>query len=54
MSWWWFGVTGDRHRYAPFHTAEDDTELSVERRIVSYYHDLLSRRGLPPSAFPRG
>jgi hypothetical protein len=42
--WWWFGVSGDPQRYAPFHGAADDTMASVRTRIVTYYADLLVRR----------
>ncbi len=45
--WWWFGVTGDRQRYAPFHRAKDDTAAQVQERIVSYYEDLVARRAMP-------
>ena len=51
--WWWFQVSGDRHRYAPFHADATDSPLDVRQRIVNYYDELLERRGLPPSAFPR-
>ena len=44
-AWWWFGVVGDRGRYAPFRAEPDDTEASVRSRIVSYYEDHLQRRG---------
>lgn len=47
-SWWWFRVsTDDRHRYAPFRSTEADTEASVRARVIAYYDDLMSRRGLP-------
>ena len=29
-SWWWFGVTSDRQRYAPFRAASGDTRTSVQ------------------------
>ncbi len=45
--WWWFAVSGDKQRYAPFRVAEEDTELSVRYRVVNYYDDLMTRRGLP-------
>lgn len=51
--WWWFGVSGDRSRYAPFVASADDTERSVRDRIVAYYDDLAARRGIPFSRFPR-
>jgi hypothetical protein len=42
--WWWFEVSGDRQRYAPFRTAEHDIEADVRSRVVVYYADLLARR----------
>ena len=51
--WWWFRVSGDRHRYAPFRAVALESHRSVQTRIVSYYADLMERRGLPPSAYPR-
>jgi hypothetical protein len=53
--WWWFRVsTDDRHRYAPFPAAADDTELSVQTRVVAYYDDLLVRRAAPRVPHWRG
>ena len=46
-AWWWFAVTGDQHRYAPFQAAADDTEATVRSRIAAYYSDLLERRAHP-------
>lgn len=43
-AWWWFGVKGDQNRYAPFRAEADDTESSVQRRIVAYYEDRMARR----------
>jgi hypothetical protein len=45
--WWWFTVTGDAQRYAPFHADAGDTEDAVRSRIVSYYETLLARRRAP-------
>ena len=50
-AWWWFAVSGDQHRYAPFQAADDDTEATVRSRISQYYRDLLERRSQP--AAPR-
>lgn len=36
-SWWWFGVSNDATRHAPFRAIEGDTEESVEARVVAYY-----------------
>lgn len=52
-TWWWFGVSGDRSRYAPFVASTEDTEMSVRQRIVAYYDNLAERRGIPFSRFPR-
>jgi hypothetical protein len=45
--WWWFGVTGDRQRYAPFHDAKDDTAAIVQERIVTWYENLVAVRAMP-------
>lgn len=50
-AWWWFAVSGDQHRYAPFQAAAGDTEATVRTRIAQYYRDLLERRAQP--AVPR-
>jgi hypothetical protein len=50
--WWWFNVSGDPNRYAPFHAAGSDTRESVRTRIVEYYTNHLARRLAPPA--PRG
>jgi len=44
-AWWWFGVSGDDNRYAPFRADTGDTEVSVRSRVVAYYEDRVSRRG---------
>jgi len=48
-AWWWFDVSGDAQRYAPFHPEPGDTKNSVRARIVSYYNALLARRAMPPA-----
>jgi hypothetical protein len=53
-SWWWFGVSGDTQRYAPFQPAPGDTKHSIRARITAYYSDLLARRALPPAARHNG
>jgi hypothetical protein len=50
--WWWFNVSGDPNRYAPFHAAGGDTRDSVKTRIVEYYANHIARRLAPP--VPRG
>jgi hypothetical protein len=46
-SWWWFSVTGEAHRYAPFQADEGDTQQRVAARVVRWYRALLVRRSLP-------
>lgn len=43
-SWWWFGVSNDATRHAPFRAIEGDTEASVRARVVTYYTRSLARR----------
>ena len=45
--WWWFTVSRDGNRYAPFHAAERDTRASVQARIVAYYENHLEHRARP-------
>lgn len=52
QAWWWFQVSGDAQRYAPFHAVVGDSRKSVESRIVAYYTNLLARRAEP--RVPRG
>ena len=49
QAWWWFQVSGDGHRYAPFQAAAGDTPESVGSRIVEYYNNRLARRAAPPA-----
>ena len=49
-SWWWFSVSGDRQRYAPFVVAEGDTLESVTMRVLGYYRAVIARRLLPLDA----
>lgn len=46
-AWWWFSVSGDGHRYAPFHALASDTRTSVRSRIVAYYRNRLAHRSMP-------
>jgi len=45
--WWWFTVTRDGNRYAPFQAATHDTRASVQARIVAYYARHLECRSAP-------
>lgn len=44
--WWWFTVSGEAHRFAPFQPSAEDTVASVQFRITSYYRELVARRAL--------
>jgi hypothetical protein len=46
-AWWWFGVSGDKQRYAPFRAAPGDTRYAIQSRITLYYRQLLARRAMP-------
>ena len=50
--WWWFQVSGDTNRYAPFQAASRDTRESVKARIIAYYKNHLEHHFAPPP--PRG
>ncbi|HVO35450.1 MAG TPA: hypothetical protein VMT21_07790 [Gemmatimonadales bacterium] len=45
-AWWWFTVSHDGNRYAPFHAASRDTRASVQERIVAYYSNHLAHRAM--------
>jgi hypothetical protein len=44
-AWWWFTVSGDKQRYAPFRANSGDTKYAIQSRISLYYRELLIRRG---------
>ena len=44
--WWWFTVSGESHRFAPFQPVVGDTVESVRSRVLSYYRDLVARRAM--------
>lgn len=46
-AWWWFAVSGDQQRYAPFQAATSDTKESVRSRIAAFYSELLVKRAEP-------
>jgi hypothetical protein len=46
-AWWWFTVTRDGNRYAPFRAVTKDTRSSVQARIVAYYANHLAHRAMP-------
>jgi hypothetical protein len=48
QTWWWFTLDSDRTtRYAPFEESLDDTQQSVQERIVTFYAELLAIRARP-------
>jgi len=46
-TWWWFTVSNDTMRYAPFEAVPSDTQASVLARIVAYYDRRLWARAQP-------
>lgn len=50
-TWWWFTVSSDSNRYAPFEAVSSDTQQSIRTRIVAYYEHRLWARAQP--AAPR-
>lgn len=40
-AWWWFAVSGDMQRYAPFRAVSDDTRTSVQDGVVAFYNNRL-------------
>lgn len=46
-TWWWFAVSGDAQRYAPFRTARGDTRESVQTRVLEFYTNRLFRLTQP-------
>ena len=47
VAWWWFNVSGDRQRYAPFQAASADTQKGVKAKILAFYVNLLEARARP-------
>ena len=52
--WWWFKVSGDESKYAPFKAGGEDTEASVRQRVAQYYFERLARRSEPSRPFGGG
>jgi hypothetical protein len=46
-TWWWFTVSSDSNRYAPFEAAAGDTPQSIRPRILAYYERHLRARARP-------
>ncbi len=45
-TWWWFTVSQDSNRYAPFPAVSRDTRASVQERIVAYYANHMAHRAM--------
>lgn len=52
--WWWFTVTHDQNRYAPFLARPSDTRASTQSRIVAYYANHLAHRQMSDQQRYRG
>ncbi|HKO16601.1 MAG TPA: hypothetical protein VJU87_10195 [Gemmatimonadaceae bacterium] len=48
--WWWFTVSGDGQRYAPFEAAAGEPQESVQARVIAFHVALLEHRANPPAA----
>jgi len=46
-TWWWFTVSSDSHRYAPFEASSSDTRQSIRERVVEFYERRLHARAQP-------
>lgn len=45
--WWWFRVSGDAQRYAPFEVVPGESRDAVAQRIVAWHASMLERRSAP-------
>ena len=45
--WWWFRVSGDAQRYAPFEVVAGESRDAVAKRVVEWHAALLERRSAP-------
>ena len=45
--WWWFRVSGDAQRYAPFEVVAGESKDAVAKRIVTWHATMLERRSAP-------
>jgi hypothetical protein len=45
--WWWFRVSGDAQRYAPFEVVPTESRDAVAKRIVAWHAAMLERRSAP-------
>lgn len=46
-AWWWFAVSGDPQRYAPFRAVASDTRGSVQDRVLDFYKNRLYQLAQP-------
>jgi hypothetical protein len=47
-SWWWFRLDDEKMtRYAPFQESPDDTQQSVQDRVIAYYAELQAIKARP-------
>ena len=48
LPWWWFRLDkAETTRYAPFEASANDTQQSVQARIIVYYAALLATEARP-------
>jgi hypothetical protein len=47
-AWWWFAVSQDAQRYAPFRAEDSDTRVTVRERVVAFYTNRLFQLAQPP------
>jgi hypothetical protein len=53
-AWWFFRIDSEQNtRYAPFAASPDDTQKSVQRRIIAYYAELLAIKARPVHQRPK-
>jgi hypothetical protein len=45
--WWWFTVSGDGQRYAPFEATAGEQQESVQERVIAFHSALLEHRAKP-------
>ena len=45
--WWWFSVSGERHRHPACESRAADTRVEIQSHILSYFRALLTRRAFP-------
>jgi hypothetical protein len=53
VTWWFFAITGESHRYAAFRTEPTDTPQNLKPRIIAAYEKVLADRARPAEFRPR-